>query len=137
MMERSGRDVVILKAHRAYHSYKDMLVYYAVNNLAGFLASQPEMDFDSMCEHLEGSRETSWINLGGQLMPESEIDRLRLDIGTGKLGSWQEIHNRYDELWDMYGFSRQKHAFATLCHVYGVESLTYEIWDAALERSVG
>jgi hypothetical protein len=136
-MERSGRGVVILKAHKAYHSYKDMLVYYAVTNLAGFIASRPEMDFDSMCELLEGSRETSWINLGGQLLPENEIDRLRGDIGTGKLGSWEEIHNRYDELWDKYGFSRQRHAFATLCHVYGMESLTHEIWDEALERSVG
>ena len=136
MMEHSGRSVIILKAHKAYHSYKAMLVYYAVSNLAGFLTSQPEMDFDSMCEHLGGSRETFWMNLGGQLMPENEIDRLRSDIGTGILDSWEAVHNRYDELWDNYGISRQKHAFATLCYIYNTEKLTPGIWDAALVKSI-
>ncbi len=136
MMERSSRSVTITKTCRAYNSYKDMLVFYAVKNLTAFLSSQPEMDFDSMCEYLSGPRETSWINLGGQLMPELELDRLRSDIGTGKLASWQEIHLRYDKLWDLYVISKQKHAFATLCHVYNTESLVYRVWDAALSRAV-
>jgi hypothetical protein len=134
-MERSGRKVVILKAHRAYHSYRDMLVYYGVINLADFLAVQTDTDLDSMCRYMEGRRETSWVNMGGQLIPESEITRLRRDIGTGKLRSWQEIHHRYDELWNMYGISKQQHAFATLCHVYNVGTLTGESWDDALEQA--
>jgi hypothetical protein len=135
IMERSSRSVIILKAHRAYHAYRDMLIYYGVNNLAGFLAVQTEIDFDSMCRYMEGKRETSWVNMGGQLIPESDITRLRRDIGTGKLRSWQEIHHRYDELWDMYTISKQQHAFATLCHIYNTKSLTPEIWDDALEQA--
>ncbi len=60
-----------------------MLYYYAVKNLIDYLLSHPQADFADMCRDLKGKRVSSWVNFGGQLMPEFEADRLRADIGNG------------------------------------------------------
>ncbi len=136
-MERSRRRVIILKTYQAYHSYLDMLYHYAVKNLTRYLEADSSRTFTEMCGSLSAEREVSWVNVGGQLMPERELDRLCSDIGKGKLKSWEDIHERYDQLWDEYELSKQRHAFATLCSLYNKENLTYKIWNGALIRTVG
>ena len=135
-MEKSKRKVVILKAYKAYHAYRDMLHYYAVKNLLEYLEINPEADLSSMCEALKGKREKIWVNLGGQLIPERDVDQIRSDIGSGKLSNWDEIHHRYDTLWEQYPFEKQKHAFATLCEILGTDKPTQKQWISALDKAV-
>jgi hypothetical protein len=89
-----------------------------------------------MCNKLKGDRQTRWVNLGGQLVPEKDVDQIRSDIGSGKLTAWEEIHARYNSLWQNYPLEKQKHAFAALCTLLGTNQLTREQWIAALDRSV-
>jgi hypothetical protein len=88
-----------------------------------------------MSEALKGSRQTKWINLGGQLVPEKDADQIRSDIGSGKLTGWKDIHDRYNTLWKQYPLEKQKHAFASLCALLGIDDLTREQWTAALDRA--
>ena len=134
-MEKSKRNVVILKACEGYQAYDEMLHYYAVKNLLDYFKDNPETTFASMCETLKGERENEWINLGGQLLAKKHVDQLRVDIGSGHLGSWAEIHHRYDTLWESYRLEKHQHAFATLLDLLGVSSLTKEQWIAALDRA--
>ncbi|MEE9119155.1 MAG: DUF4954 family protein, partial [Calditrichia bacterium] len=113
-MEKSKRKVVILKVYEAYHAYGDMLLYYAVKNLLDYMKTNSKATFSSMCKALNCKREKEWVNLGGQLIPQKDVDKLRSDIGSGKLATWGKIHQRYNTLWDRYTFEKQKHAFATL-----------------------
>ena len=69
-------------------------------------------------------------------MQKDDLDTLRSDIGTGKLKSWKEIHKRYNDLWIKYKLDKQKHAFATICELYGVDKLTPEMWNTALEETI-
>jgi hypothetical protein len=85
---------------------------------------------------LSGGRERNWINLGGQLVPEKDVDRLRSDIRNGKLDSWAKIHRRYDLHWDEYVSNKQRHAFATWCAVLGTGSPTGAQWIEALDRGM-
>ena len=135
-MEHSKRKVLILKPWQAYHAYADILHYYAVTNILSFLRSNANSTFPGMCNDLKGKRETEWINMGGQIMNKHDLDKLRSDIGTGKLRSWSEIHKRYDELWEKYSIDKQKHACATLCELYGKDNLTGSDWDTALKKAV-
>jgi hypothetical protein len=135
-MEKSNRNVVILKVHQAYHAYKDMVHYYGVKNLLEYLKTHGNETFSSMSKALKNDRTSQWVNLGGQLIPTNDVDQLRSDIGSGKLTSWNEIHDRYRALWGEYPFEKQKHAYASLCTLLGTESLTREQWIAALDRAV-
>jgi hypothetical protein len=135
-MEKSDRKVVILKVYKSYHAYEDMIHYYAVKNLIDNLNANPGDTFTVMCNKLKNNRQTQWANLGGQLVPEKDVDQIRIDIGSGKLTGWKEIHARYNSLWDKYPLEKQKHGFAALCTLLGTDLPTREQWIAALDRSV-
>jgi hypothetical protein len=135
-MENSGRKVLILKPYKAYHAYGDILHYYATKNLMEYLRSYPKATFTKMCKYLKGKRQKEWVNLGGQMMSKEDLDKLRLDIGSAKLDSWKEIHNRYNDLWAKYNTDKQKHAYATLCELYGTENLTIAEWKSAIDKTI-
>ncbi len=134
-LERSSRPAVILKPHSGYQAYGEMLHYYAVKNLIAYFQAHPEAKLASMVDDLRGARERNWVNLGGQLMPQAEVDRLRADIGAGRLRSWEDIHRRYDQLWQEYPRQKQRHALATLCDLLAVRELTQDVWAAALNKA--
>jgi NDP-sugar pyrophosphorylase family protein len=136
-MEKSHRKVVIGKVYEGYHAYQQMILYYAVKNLIAFLQANSGTNFESMKSSLQGSRVTDWGNLGGQLMPIRDIDQLRADIGSGRLACWDDIHKRYDALWQAYPLEKQKHAFATLCALYATDQLGKDQWSDALNKAVG
>jgi len=134
-MENSKRRVLILKPYRAYHAYGDMLKYYAIKNLLEYMNSHPKASFSTMCEELEGKRQHEWVNLGGQIMLKNDVDKLRSDIGAGKLKTWKDIHSRYDRIWVRYDLDKQKHAFAILCEIVGTENFTKADWKEVLDNA--
>ena len=125
---------MILKARQAFQAYTEMAHYYAVRHLLRYLAGHPEASLTSMADALAGPRQTQWINLGGQLAVEQDVDQLRADINSGVLETWEAIHERYDQLWRAYGLTKQRHAYATLCDLYEVARLDASQWHTALER---
>ncbi len=135
-MEASHRPVVILKARQAHAAYREMLHYYAVKNLLGYMQANPNATRQTMCQNLSGPREKSWVNLGGQLAPEPAVERVLNDIKAGRLKNWQEIHDRYDLLWQEYPRQKRAHALAVLLELLGSDDLTPTLWNAALDEAV-
>lgn len=135
-MEGSNRPVVILKARQAYSAYKQMLHHYAAKNLLAYMQANPKATFQTMCRELAGSRERNWVNLGGQLAPAPDAQRLMDDIKSGQLASWGDIHKRYDEMWQAYPHQKQAHALAVLLDLLDVTDLTPSLWNAALDEAV-
>ena len=135
-MEKSRRKIVIQKPQEGYQAYGQMLHFYAVRNLMAFLdTAGGQADFAAMQKALRGPRKPNWVNLGGQLVPAEDADRLRAEVVSGALGSWDAIHQRYDELWRAYPQEKQKHAWAVLCGLYGCESLSKDQWTDALTKA--
>jgi hypothetical protein len=132
-IENSQRKIVIIKTYKAYHAYRDMLHYYAVKNMMVYLQNH---SFETMRAELNQPRISEWVNLGGQLTTANDLDNLRRDIGNNKLKTWNEIHQRYDELWAKYQLDKQKHAYGCLCLLYDNPSVTKKIWLKALDKAV-
>ena len=137
-MEKGKRKVRILKSLQAYHAYGDMLTYYAVTTIMHYLEAHPDQNIESIVAHMKGKRLRKWINLGGQTMPEEDVDQLRTDIGNGVLNSWEEIHQRYDKLWADYQKEKLHHAYFSLMFLYKDETdvLTEEMWLENLDKAV-
>jgi len=89
-----------------------------------------------MNDALNYPRVSEWVNLGGQLVTASDVDKLRSDIGNEKLKNWDDIHQRYDELWERYPLDKQKHAYASLCILYDVTFISKDIWIDALDKMI-
>ncbi|MHC4265422.1 MAG: DUF4954 family protein, partial [Planctomycetota bacterium] len=134
-MEKSNREVVVVKPYEGYQAYRDMLYYYAVKNLVVYLNENKD-SFSSMCDSLKGKCRREWTNLGGQLMPSKDVDKLRDDVGKGTLTNWGDIHERYDVLWQGYPLEKQRHAYMILCTLLGTDDLTKEQWISSLDKSV-
>jgi hypothetical protein len=136
-MENTRRKVMILKTYQAYHAYGDMLYHYSIKNILAYLKAHPKATLSSLHNDLKGLRLKEWANLGGQIMRMKDLDKIRYDIGSGKLKTWQEIHGRYDKLWKRYPEDRQKHAYAILCELTGTEKPAEKqwkfIWDKAID----
>ena len=137
-MERSNRKVRILKVAKAYRAYGDMLLYYAVRNILNYLDEHEGASIENLSAHMKGKRLRKWINLGGQTMPEEDVEQLRNDIKDGVLNSWNEIHQRYDELWRRYRMEKLRHAYFSLMFLYKDETdvLSSEMWNECLDKAV-
>jgi hypothetical protein len=137
-MEKGKRKVYILKPLEAYHAYGDMIVYYAVSTLMHYLEAHPETDMEHIVNQMRGKRLRKWINLGGQTMPEDDVDQLRADIRNGVLNTWEEIHHRYDKLWEDYQAEKLRHAYFSLMFLYKDETdvLTEEMWHENLDKAI-
>ncbi len=135
-MEKSYRKVVISKVHQAYNAYEQMIRYYAVKNLMAYMDEHPESNFAQMQKTLDGPRQIKWVNLGGQLILESDVDQIRAEIGSGLLDSWEAIHKRYQQIWQGYGLQKQRHAFACLTKICGANGISRQRWLKALDEAV-
>jgi len=135
-MEKSKRKVRILKPYDSYHAYGDMIVYYAVRNILTYMENNENASFQSLSEMFDGERKRVWFNLGGQLMSIDDFNQLRSDIKEGNINTWKEIHHRYTEIWKRYPMDKLRHAYLSLRHVLGVETISQEDWNNVLNRGI-
>ncbi len=135
-MERSSRPVRILKVYDAYRSYGDMLVYYAVHTVVPYMETHPDLTFEELGRSLDSVRQREWINLGGQLMMRDDFDLMVCDIKSGTLNSWDDVHRRYQTIWDLYPLHKLRHAYLALKFVLGVEEMSGALWEEVLEKGL-
>ncbi len=62
-----------------------------------------------------------WMNVGGQLIPESEVDILIKNVKKGKLKSWDDVHGFYAEQSEKYAQQKLSHAFGCLKELEGTD----------------
>ena len=137
-VEKGRRKVLIDKALKAYHAYGDMITYYAMTTILKYLEAHPETDMETIVNSMRGKRLRKWINLGGQTMPEEDVDQLRADIRDGVLNTWEEIHQRYNKLWIDYQQEKLRHAYFALMFLYkdDADVMTEEMWHENLDKAV-
>ncbi|PIE98531.1 MAG: DUF4954 domain-containing protein [Treponema sp.] len=133
-VERSSREVLLLKPFKAWQAYRQMLVWYGVKTLCLFFENT-ESRLSDMQKLKISKISFNWQNMGGQLMPEFRLDLLKEKIGNGKFKNWTEIHSEYEKIFLYYEQDNAKNAYAVLCWVAGVEKLTDKIWNDFLEES--
>ena len=117
-LEPDKRQTILLKPRQAIAAYREMLLFYSLKTLAEFLEKNPELsykDFLKEC-NIKNSNSgaesiSSWVNLGGQIVPAWRLDKLREEIGSGKIKSWKEIHAYYESMADSYLKDKAIHAF--------------------------
>ena len=135
-MEKGKRKERILKVYNSYKAYGDMLVHYAVMNALSYIEANPGETLSSMSDMLKSRRHREWMNLGGQLMMTTDIDRLRRDIVDGKLTSWKDIHKRYNDIWRRYPMDKLRHAYLSLCYVLKVDKVGAVQWQQAIDDEI-
>lgn len=111
--ENSSRDVELLKVHKAYPLFNDMVVLYAVKNI---LAAK-KSSFTDLQEAVKTAKRSDWQNIGGQLMKAETVTSLKTKIRENKIASWPELHTAYEQIGNEYAADKLQHAVACLLEI--------------------
>ncbi|OQP52113.1 DUF4954 domain-containing protein [Niastella yeongjuensis] len=137
--ENSKRPVRIIKVMRAYHLFKELVMYYLVQQLLEHIRANNIKTHEQLLESLP-SRATlaPWMNVGGQLILRSEIDKLNKQIVAGKVKDWDAVHNFYVQQGKNYPMEKLAHAMAAVKEVFdiNVKKASPAIMKSLLHQSI-
>ncbi len=148
-MERSKRPGRIIKPAEGYAASRQLILFYAVKTLVHFFAPSgaespgagktppSPAEFARQYSREIESSGFSWVNMGGQLVPERKFDALRADIRSGKLDTWYAIHDEYERLFSEYPLDKAVHAFQTLLEYTGCSAVSDSMWNSLLDETAG
>jgi hypothetical protein len=124
-IENSKRKTKVAKVFKAYHIYKDILYYHAAKELLSTLERHKNL---GSIELLQTTIQNStpivdWENIGGQLIPKSAISQLKNNIKSGKVNSWNQIHQFYKEQAALYPDQKFENALNALIQVSGIKDI--------------
>jgi hypothetical protein len=120
--ENSDRPVTLIKVLQAYHLYKELVTYNAVQQLLAWKQENNIKNINQLAEALPARVSlTRWMNIGGQLILRSEIDKLVNQINNGRVKSWDVVHEFYQQQARRYTYEKLHHALAALKEVHGIQ----------------
>jgi len=119
--ENSKRKVFIIKIVKSYHIFKEVVRYYCVNQVVNFIKEKQISSYPALIEKLPVDVVLNeWLNVGGQLIPKSEINLLNKSIDDEKINSWDGMHAFYQQQAEVYTDQKLSHSVAALQAVSGV-----------------
>ena len=116
--ENAGRKVQLTKVQQAYLIFKELVIYYGVNQLLHFAWNNKISDWEKFYSALPlRARRSNWLNIGGQLFPQPSFNTFKKDIYSGKIKSWDEVHSFYALNSQIYPEQKLQHSFASLLEI--------------------
>jgi hypothetical protein len=123
-IENSSRSVCLAKVKESYRVYKNLVVYYGVEQLIDFIELHQFKSFKQLADALpEDAERLEWKNIGGQLMPDPSVQTLLNMIKDNTIQGWDEVHDFYQQNGKLYKDQKLQHAFSSLLEILG--------WSAA------
>jgi len=137
--ENSARKVKLLKLPEAYRLFKDLILFHAAEQMLHFMQTNKIVTVQGLTSVLPTKfNRTQWINTGGQLILQAELDKLIKKIISGKSKSWEEVHEFYRQQAKQYALDKFLHSAAALKEVHGIDlkKITIDSFHMLLQQSV-
>jgi len=125
--ENAGRKVQLTKVLQAYIIFKELIVYYGVNQLLHYSWDNKITDWEKFYSSLPlRARRSSWLNIGGQLFPQPAVNTFKKDIYSGKIKSWDDVHLFYNVNSQIYTEQKLQHSFASLLEILQLKPADFD-----------
>ncbi|MEO8405306.1 MAG: DUF4954 family protein [Chitinophagaceae bacterium] len=136
-MENSNRKVQLIKVPEAYQLFKQLIVYYGISQLVTWIEKENIKSFEELTKLVSKSVRTEWMNIGGQLIPKPEVNKLIRNIHQGKISSWDEVHAFYEAHSKDYPHQKLQHAIASMLEIKKLNagSFTKKIFGQLLQEA--
>lgn len=94
----------IYKGAQGYKEYRKIVKYFAVQTLMDFCHGQGQQTLDSsLLQQIHSiPLYTGWSNLGGQIIPEQQVQELLHRIKSREIDNWNQVHDFYNECQNQY-----------------------------------
>ena len=116
-LENSNRVVCISKVKESYTIFRNLVIYYGVDQLLQFINSSGINNLQELKEGLPAAERLPFTNVGGQLIPTDVLRSLMDSIRNGETTSWETIHQFYQSNGEIYSRQKLQHAWASLLEV--------------------
>jgi hypothetical protein len=119
--ENSDRKVRLVKVVPAWNLFRELIAHYAAEQLMRFIQDATIRSHAALLKALPASGVMQrWVNAGGQLVRESELNKLIGQIHNGKVKNWEQVHQWYGQQGANYKTDKLAHALAALKAVTGL-----------------
>ena len=137
--ENTDRKVRLIKVHQAWTLFRELIVHHAVNQVLSLAKENGLRGLAEIQQNLPSNLTLArWVNAGGQLIRETELQKLITQIHSGKVKSWEQIHQFYQKQGEQYEADKLQHALAALRQVTGLSlrKAKKEAFDKILQQSL-
>jgi Domain of unknown function (DUF4954) len=119
--ENSSRKVRILKLTKGYAIYNELIIHYAMEQIVLCIKSNKINSLSALQEFLpENQVPGTWVNVGGQLIKKTSLDKMLNNIRQNQINSWEEIHQFYVRESSSYQSDKLFHALDILRLVHNI-----------------
>jgi hypothetical protein len=116
--ENSKRITQIIKVPQTIAVFTEMIEYYGTTQILQQLTQQKFGTFEELKKSLSAKIERSeWLNIGGQLIQKTEVEKAKRNIKANKIKSWDELHNFYRQQGEAYANDKLNHAYTSLLEI--------------------
>ncbi len=120
-VENSKRKVILLKVLPAYQIFCEMLLWYGIRALINVLKENECKNIGQLKKAIPTKLTIeTYTNVGGQLIKQQALDSLLQKIKSGKVKSWNTIHDFYEQQSNVYAHQKQINALAVLETLTGI-----------------
>ena len=138
-IENSTRPTVVVKVKQAFDLFKELISFYGTVSLLQYFQTNNFSSFEEFKKSITVKiSRNQWKNVGGQLMPVADVEKLKNKIKENKIRSWEEVHDFYRNAGKEYDKNKLIHAFTSLLENENITSkqFTAEYFKKLLQRSV-
>jgi len=137
--ENSSRPTEIVKVPKAIATFTELIQYYGTNELVQHIIKNRFTDFNELKKSLSAKIERSeWLNIGGQLIQKPEVEKLKRNIKSDKIKSWDDLHNFYRQQGDNYDNDKLNHAYTSLLEILHItpKQFTPALFKQLLQEAI-
>ena len=119
--ENSNRKTGISKLPEALNIFKELIIYYAICQLSAHIKQNKFFSFEEFKKSISTKiTRSKWINVGGQLMTEADVEKTKQQIKSGKIQGWKQLHEVYKKLGNNYQADKTVHAYTSLMEILNI-----------------
>ena len=137
--ECTSRRTQILKVKEAYSIYRQLVVYYSVQRLLGYIQLHSLTQFEDLQQALpDQPLRSEWLNIGGQLLPKEAVETLIQNMKAGEIKTWNEVHHFYQQNGKQYVEHKFNHACASLMEILKIQKTEFSssLFNSLLEQAL-
>ncbi len=137
--ENSSRKIAVIKVPQSVSIFKELVQYYGVMELLKHVQQNKFAGFDELKKTISAKVQRSeWLNIGGQLIQQTVVEKLHHNIISGKINNWHEVHEFYSQQSAAYPADKLNHAYTALLEILNItpRQFTAELFKQLLQQAL-
>jgi hypothetical protein len=120
-IENTTRVTEVVKVLQSVSLFKEMIQYYGITEIIKQIERIKPDSFEALKKSLSAKiQRSNWLNIGGQLIQEEELKKFISNVKSGKIDSWDEVHEFYARQGALYSSNKLNHAYTSLLEILNI-----------------